>query len=491
MSYEIQQYPLVSTIVFISDLHFDFVYGDYCEEQSEWNKNAFISHVKENYKQSILCIAGDCFSNWRRTLSFIKELEKEQIRGFIVLGNHDYWNDGNKGYMELLDTFNVETKEHEYFRLLTTGRKYYIGELCFIGDTGWTSLRMNGKRINGNKLENLPEKIYIKDFSIKQVTSMHDKWIAYANTVLEEEKQVIMLTHFPMICFAKEPKDCWWSSETKLKQKKNYWNIFGHTHKERYRKRNHVSAQRGYNNYSLEKLEREKLIAAMYTIGLLVKIIETSKVAAVDTQPLSYLYTPQLVENPDTQIELISDIKRRGYKRTSKNWEILAMLAAEPLEYIKTAKECMKDYEKSAYIGYRYAFYLSEKTIYAIHTSIASLEKIFEQNDFSNPTIFIMSAIITGYVYNGMAHEIDYMRPVDYYDVVRFYLVFQTMKKYNIGFDDIDSIKKHRKRSLTLENVPIGLPTINEQCMTEEEACLKGTPLLREDETNKHLQGKK
>lgn len=93
-----------------------------------------------------------------------------------------------------------------------------------------------------------------------------------------------------------------------------------------------------------------------------------------------------------------------------------------------------------------------------------------------------MSAIITGYIYNDMPEEIDYMRPVDYYDIVRFYLVFQTMKKYKLGFDDICSIRKHTTRTIMLENVPVGLLVLNKQCMTVEEAyaCLKGTPLLAE-----------
>ena len=103
-------------------------------------------------------------------------------------------------------------------------------------------------------------------------------------------------------------------------------------------------------------------------------------------------------------------------------------------------------------------------------------------NDFSNPMIFVMSAIITGYVYNYMPEQIDNMRPVDYYDIVRFYLVFQTMKKFNLGFDDITSIRKHKSRNVHLANVPVGLPSFNGKCLTPEEAysCLKGIYLLPE-----------
>ena len=82
---EIQNISLVSTIVFISDLHFDFVEGKFCEARSEETKKMFIAYVKNNYKQSIVCILGDCFNDWKKVLLFIKELEKE---GLIVTSNY-------------------------------------------------------------------------------------------------------------------------------------------------------------------------------------------------------------------------------------------------------------------------------------------------------------------------------------------------------------------------------------------------------------------
>lgn len=487
ISSEFQNISVVSTIAFISDLHFDFVNGKSCVEQSETIKETFISYIKMNYQHSIICVLGDCFNDWNKTLLFIKELEQEQIKGFMVLGNHDYWNDGTKSYGELLHIFDEETKNHEHFRLLITGRKYYVGEVCFIGDTGWTSFVQNGKRTELSQFTKLPDAFYIKGFSPKEILSMHNSWIKYANRILEQENQVILLTHYPMICFAKKSIDSWWSSETELKESKNCWKIFGHTHKSRQRKRNHISAQRGYENKDIKMLEEYGHLPFMKQykeedFGLLVKTEETSKLPTINLSPLIDFYTSLVVENPDTQIELVEEIRSRGFKRSSKNWEILSELATNPYGYIKHIKSLLKEYEKSAYIGYCYAYDLSEKTVHAIHTAIASLERIFERDDFSNPLIFVMSAIVTGYVYNYMPEEIDHMRPVDYYDIVRFYLVFQTMRKYKLSFEDISSIRKHKTRTVLLANVPVGLPVINKQCMTVEEAymCLKGTPLLAE-----------
>ena len=477
---------VVSSIVFISDLHFDYVDGEFCEEQSEEIKNTFISYIKDNYYRSIICILGDCFNDWRRVLLFVKELEKAKIKGFFVLGNHDYWNDGTQSYREVLDIFNKETENHVYFRLLTTGRKYYVGELCFIGDTGWTSFVQNGKRTELSQFLKLPETVYMKNFSPEEIISMHNEWIKFANDTLGREERVVVLTHYPMVSFSKKPKDAWWSSETELIESKKCWKLFGHTHNARKRKINHVSVQRGYENKDKKSLEEYGHLGySQYNerdFGLLIKVEDSNKLQVIDLSPVLEFYSPIVVENPETQIELVREICGRGYKRSSKNWEILAELATDPYKYIKNIKKKVKEYEKSNYIGYRYTFGLSEKTISAIHTAICSLEKTFETNDFSNPVAFVTSAIISGYVYNYMAEEIDQMRPIDYYDIVRFFLVFQTMKKYNFGFEDIMSIRKHKSRSLQLANVLVGLPSLNQQCMTIDEAyaCLKGTPLLQE-----------
>lgn len=486
---EIMVDSLISTIVFISDLHFDFVKGEFCDEQSQRIKGEFIKFIKENYSHSILCIVGDCFNDYRKTLSFIQELEKEKILGFYVIGNHDFWNDGTKSYNELIYIFEETTKDFQYFRLLTTGRKYYIEDLCFIGDTGWTSFQLDGKQIDLSLFLDLPEVSKVKDFSLNQIISMHDTWIKFANKVLEEEGQVILLTHYPMVNFSKKPYDCWWSSETKLIQKQNCWNIFGHTHKQKQKRKNNVSAQRGYEN----KIVLEHYTGmfggqqySAYDFGVLMKTRDSSETFEISLEPLEDFYSPIVIQNPSIEVEMVAKIRGRGFKRCSKNREIFAELAVHPHQYLKRVKSIIKEYEKTNYIGYKYIDGLSGKTIHAVYTSITALERIFQTNDFSNPQLFVTAAIVTGFVYNDMPWEIDTMRPVDYYDVVRFYLVFQTMKHYNLDFKDITSIKKHNNRALGLANIEICLPTMNGKCLSVEEAyvCIKGTSLLtHEDES--------
>ena len=169
-------------IVFISDLHFDFTNQEFNPEAADRLKKEFLSFIKENYGNCLLCLAGDYFNDYRKTLGFIKELEKNKIRGFCVLGNHDYWSQSPKSYQELITLFDTETKENQYFRLLITGRKYYYDDLCVIGDTGWTSFR---RRVGGDipleQFTELPDACMVKGFHPEQIKEFHGNWVAFAN----------------------------------------------------------------------------------------------------------------------------------------------------------------------------------------------------------------------------------------------------------------------------------------------------------------------
>ena len=109
--------------------------------------------------------------------------------------------------------------------------KHYFGDICVIGDTGWTSFRSHGRLVDlSNFKYSLPDSLLVKEFSPKNIIKMHKKWIRFANKVLKEETKVLMITHFPMTDFTEEDRDCWWSSTTDLIEKDS-WRIFGHTYK--------------------------------------------------------------------------------------------------------------------------------------------------------------------------------------------------------------------------------------------------------------------
>jgi predicted MPP superfamily phosphohydrolase len=104
--------------MFISDLHFDFTAGKYKSSDAEKRQEDFIIHIKEHYTNCILCLAGDFFNNYQKTLSFIQILEKNRVFGFFVLGNHDFRNDGTKSHEDIIRLFDYEAQNNNYFHLL-------------------------------------------------------------------------------------------------------------------------------------------------------------------------------------------------------------------------------------------------------------------------------------------------------------------------------------------------------------------------------------
>ena len=108
---------------------------------------------------------------------------------------------------------------------------------------------------------------------------------------------------------------------------------------------------------------------------------------------------------------------------------------------------------------------LSKYIVESVFASIA----VLEENDFSDIRAFVTAAVITGYVYNNVPHMIEDMRPLDDYDVIRFWLMFLTIKKYNIGMTDIHSVRKDRSNYIAFQNVDIYLPAVNNMVMPAEE----------------------
>lgn len=483
-------------IVFISDLHFDFTKGKYEPGAALNMRDDFVSFIIENYSDCLLCLAGDYFNDYRKTLAFINELESKKVTGFCVLGNHDFWNGGKHTYSDIIKLFDTETKNNEYFRLLMTGRKYYFNDICVIGDTGWTSfMREKGRTVSLEQFMKLPDAKHIKGFDPKKIITLHNKWISFANKTLLKEEKVLVVTHFPMVDFTKKDMDCWWSSLTKLKGD-NSWRIYGHTHNvSPQHDKNNVSSQRGYNN----KNDKEMIIEtsdgrirniqySSSSFGRLIKVFEQYALAGLQTQILNKYYSPLIVSKPKTDIEL-SSIKRRGYRRCMANRDNFAALVNNPDEYLgQVNKEINRFLKRSdatymkkvtycdTYIGYRLEKIISKHVIESIFESI----KILENKSTTDVREFITAAVITGYVYNGMPYLIEEMRPLDDYDIIRFWLMFLTMKQYGIGMDYIYSVKGNGRKPIPFHGVDIYLPVVNGLSLSIEEVqqLLQSSPML-------------
>lgn len=463
-------------IVFISDLHFDYTKSKFKAKAASQMKSNFITFIKERYADSILCLAGDFFDSYKKTLSFVKELDEKHMLGFFVLGNHDYWNNGTKSHLDIINMFSEETKNNKYFKFLVTGRKYYYNDICVIGDTGWTSFWRGKRQVTLQQFMGLPDAKKVKDFSPRKIKSLHNEWVSFANDVLNQEEKVLIVTHFPMVDFTKEDKDCWWSSTTALKGD-NSWRIFGHTHRSE-QQYNNVSSQRGYNNNDAEELERngDKQYSS-YFFGKLEKLVtKQGIVASSHFESISKFHSLIVVSDSENELSLVSTIKRRGYKRCAANKYNFAALSNSPETYLDRVKEITNGYVRDTYIGYFFSGHISMQVLKAIHHSIA----ILESGDFSDVRAFVTAAVITGYVFNRMPFLIEKMRPLDDYDVVRFWLMFLTIKRYGIDMGSIQTVRRDEKNHITFYNVDIYLPAVNGLSLNAEEVqmLMQKTPLL-------------
>jgi len=451
-------------IILISDLHFDhrcYNYGLSNESELEAD---FIDHIRSEHKGSIICIAGDIYDDFRKTFNFVKLLEKKEIQGFFVLGNHDYWNNGTTGYKELIKLFDDETKDHIHFRYLKAGKKYYVGDICFIGDTGWTSFKRTKKApVAADHIFKLPDVQKVKDFSLDELLAFHNEWISFANGVLQTEDKTIVITHFPMVSFARTDDDLWWSSHTELIDNKKSWNFFGHTHKSE-KKYNNISSQIGYDK------NREHRYCVPEQFAKFIRVAESREVVTSDYDAVSRFYTQAVVQSPEKEAALVRSIKTRGYRRSGANKKNLAALASDPERYLAEVRLIILGYVRNEYIGYAYTDFLDPVTVDSVLSSINILDKKVE-----NIRAFITAAVITGYVWNGFTSWIPMMRPLDDYDIMRFYLMFITMSRYGITPNSVDSVRSNKNRSFIFNNVELCLPAVNGASLSMEEA----TEILR------------
>lgn len=148
-------------------------------------------------------------------------------------------------------------------------------------------------------------------------------------------------------------------------------------------------------------------------------------------------------------------IKKRGYRRCSSNKHNFAFLANHPDRYLEKVKEVLSWYLEGVYIGYVLSGRISKQVIESIYHSIA----ILENGNISDVRPFMTAAVITGYVFNSMPSQLEYMRPLDDYDIIRFWMMFLTMKQFNIK--RVYHILSEKKKQILFGNVKIYLPSVN------------------------------
>ncbi|EGF47388.1 hypothetical protein AAULR_25046, partial [Lacticaseibacillus rhamnosus MTCC 5462] len=81
----------------------------------------------------------EIFDSYQETAAFINRLETNRVTCLLVLGNHDYWSNGQFTYAEILEKMEKATAMNRFAHLLTTGRVVKIDNQVFIGDSGFSN----------------------------------------------------------------------------------------------------------------------------------------------------------------------------------------------------------------------------------------------------------------------------------------------------------------------------------------------------------------
>ena len=165
-------------------------------------------------------------------------------------------------------------------------------------------------------------------------------------------------------------------------------------------------------------------------------------------------FDPLVIADIRKSEELISEIETRGFKRSSSNKNHFLALAESPEKYITKVKRVLDEHRNNEYVGYYY-----ETLDEAFHAAIP----VVMNPDFSNYNKvkeFFTAATITGYAYNNMPNMVNGMRPVDDYDIIRYFLMFWTIKEFGIN-EPIRTVQKHKKNYITLGDVKIFIPKVN------------------------------
>lgn len=477
------------TIGFIADLHFDHV--DMMSAKDA--ENLFIWRMEMEVMRQptfVLCVTGDVYDDTERTLAFIKRLETAKVPGFFVLGNHDYFKGRGaaRAIRETMQYVEAATSEHVYFRVLTTGRRYMVGGVTFIGDTGWTSFEDDKHVLTSMDELSIPDKKQVAGLTRDSVRTLHDEWVEYASSVLNGTSNVVVLTHFPMRPFtrnvAAKPADVWWSSNTNLGSSdfSDAVFIFGHTHpRDGHQKAdNHISTQIGYWA-KRQGVDSFPVHTPVYDFGVLVPRLPVTTTALARQE--SYL-TPyidlvsgsSLVRRDVTDVavkRVRRSLSAQGYRRVVANRNILEAVAADPDAYVTKVRETLRSF--TALLSEHYEV-LRGFDIPG-HSRNALLEAcgVIERRDMSDIHVYVAAMVLTGYVYNGVLSAFDeanpnhMIRPIHDYDVFRFWLVLISISARANSSTDGDSslvfysARASQKRVIEINGLAVPTPLLDDE----------------------------
>ena len=477
--------------------------GDYQYSKNKIKQNIkfFIDLLYSNREGNIFVLAGDFFDDFFETLDFIQILEKAQITSFVVLGNHDYWtySDKKRTWIECIEQASMATERNKFCRLLLTGREYKIGDLVFIGDTGFTNLNYTVLDLNRiadvydlfeyidendsnwlltatiKDIENrVPDCTQVKNFDIETLKKLNKEWCDFANkriTRLNKNESLFIVTHWPMDSLAENAIDSWWQtlalfpkeeppypSIYKPEPDNRYWLISGHTHRDVHYW-NSIAVQAGYQN---EKWFQDLTLASF---GLLVPTEKLYSLIDINSSLSVFTDFSVIYQENNDNAETSLKVRRYGFRRAGNfgNKRAISAYMKNSEDYIQRVKKEIAQIKNEFAGNAGYSDALGWQLYHsklAVEAAIDVLEKGYQENPFE----FFTALLVSGYAYNARTHLLKSMRKVNVYDIVRQSMVFSTIKNIpEINLDEIVTIKslQGKNSSIKIGNIELKIPVVN------------------------------
>jgi predicted phosphodiesterase len=162
---------------YVSDLHLELINPSLI--------NKFIEQIVPN-ENEVVVLAGDIGNPYSQNYDiFIKYINKNFKKTFIITGNHEYYNN-NKTIEETNNFLKDYFKQYSNISFLNNTFEYYE-DYCFIGTTLWSNIKNPEYKINDTNA--------IKDLDYIKYNSYNQKCITFLEEAIVNNYNTIIITH--------------------------------------------------------------------------------------------------------------------------------------------------------------------------------------------------------------------------------------------------------------------------------------------------------
>lgn len=481
-------------IYILSDLHFDTPKKpeyQYTSAEVKANVKAVYNLLNQNKRDKIFILAGDFFNDLDTTLDFFDLLEQSQITSFVVLGNHDYWTySSQKRTLEKsIEKAKQSTADNTYCRLLITGRKYTVGKLTFIGDSGFSNLHYleyNEKThtliqtaTTAQLAKITADSEHIKDFNAETVRRLNREWVEFARKAIAnagKNDSLIVVTHWLIDQEADSLSKAWWSSDAKLprtikytklrdfQRREKFWLVNGHTHTNAHLG-NLIAVQAGYKNTKWFQELSLSQFGRLTPVDRAYGLIDTNHALA---DKVDY----SLVKVNDADSLLVKKTQLVGYRRAGNfgNKKVMIAYLDDSENYLKIVKKEMRKI-LNRYSGHAGYVDLLAPQLYQAKIAVNQGVQVLAKGYQNNPFEFFTALVVTGYAYNHKTYLLGEMRKVTIYDVLRQAMVYQTLMEISeLDVRNIESVRglQGKKNTIKVGDLAVKIPVINGKHLTVE-----------------------